>query len=1254
MNNKRSYLENINAGRRRRPGTDASLDEISRTLDHLENRLGKATGRFDQQVDENDVARRIQELSETVSHSYVRPAGRMPAPRQEPASRASLERAAHELERSRRQEREFNSIGNIAEELKTLRKDLRDVMRSGISDEFGALRKELAGIMASVPNSALSSELVVEFERLSNAIAHLAERGDDRNVKMLRLEMEELKSSISSLAREETLRAVDQRWDAFDDRWSAFEDRVYNDLSRSGPAIDMLHQRIEQIAHAVNSLPESLSLQSLEDRVRMLAGALDQLLERKQQDNPEVYAAIDERLDEISRAIAATMPKTQAASFDPQPFERIEARISSLANQVGELLNERPGGEAVGHLSEQMYSLSQRVDEIAARIDMPEQTVERLADQISSIAHKLDNAPEPQIPEHMLRGIEDRFAHLSQMIEQRHGDAAEQGRSLVHDIEHRLQDIAARIDERGNEPARNEADLMATIDARFNELAARLDMSAREAPGNEALRALEMRLDDISGRLQTSSAQASSIDPEVIHNLEAQVRGLSEHFSRPTADLPEFEDLGPRLENIERSIQENRASVVEAARQAAEQAIGALGDTQNFDSNFDRELREELKALEALTRKSDERNTKTFGAIHDTLLKIVDRLGAVEGSAGEGSSGADVPAPAEPAKIPVAVAPSIDPGNDVAPVSVRAVEQAMPKRSPAEAAAAAARAALDEDAQEKEKAPGKSSLLGGLTRALGSRRDRQRNEPQSEVENEAPVELDASLEAIDLDDDRINEPLEPGSGAPDLNAILRRVRDEKKTTVRPETDDAAKSDFIAAARRAAQAAAAEAEILKKRQGDASEDAGGFGIKRFLKRSKKPLVVMLGAGIVAAGGYQVGKTYLSNSTAIPAQMTNETTSAEPAPVMAKAEPAPAERKVRVLDEEPAKVAAAEEQAMNGVVDTLASMPEMDAPVSEQASKFEQTLTGNEPVSITEDVAAEAPKPISLDAVPVDAGPVPLREAAAEGDPKALFEIGSRYAEGRGTQADLVKAAEWYAKAAEAGFAPAQYRLGDLYQKGNGVDRDAAKAKMWFQLAAQQGNASAMHNLGVLFAMGADGPADNKSAARWFIEAAEHGVKDSQFNLGILSAKGMGMQQDLTEAYKWFAIVAQSGDRDAAAKRDEIAAALPPEQLKQAENKTALWKVKKVDPAVNLVDIPESWRESRELTASVDMTKAITNIQLILNQEGFDAGTPDGIMGAKTKAAITQFQKANGLNPTGQVDEALVRTLLEKNEAAARAQ
>jgi localization factor PodJL len=60
----------------------------------------------------------------------------------------------------------------------------------------------------------------------------------------------------------------------------------------------------------------------------------------------------------------------------------------------------------------------------------------------------------------------------------------------------------------------------------------------------------------------------------------------------------------------------------------------------------------------------------------------------------------------------------------------------------------------------------------------------------------------------------------------------------------------------------------------------------------------------------------------------------------------------------------------------------------------------------------------------------------------------------------------------------------------------------------------------------------------------------------------------------------------------------------------------------------------------------MKKAIRNIQTILNKNGYDAGSADGVMGAKTKQAIAAFQKANGMDATGEIDEQLVRKLLEK--------
>ncbi len=166
-------------------------------------------------------------------------------------------------------------------------------------------------------------------------------------------------------------------------------------------------------------------------------------------------------------------------------------------------------------------------------------------------------------------------------------------------------------------------------------------------------------------------------------------------------------------------------------------------------------------------------------------------------------------------------------------------------------------------------------------------------------------------------------------------------------------------------------------------------------------------------------------------------------------------------------------------------------------------------------------------------------------------------------------------------------------------------------------------------------------------RWFKQAADFGVKDSQFNLGILAAKGAGMPQNLEESYKWFALVAKGGDRDAATKRDEIAKSLRPEQLKKARATVELWKAKEPNAEANSADIPESWQESAGQTAGVDMKKAIRNVQGILNKNGYDAGPADGVMGERTKIAIKAFQKDSGLQPTGNVDKALVEALLAKN-------
>ncbi len=175
------------------------------------------------------------------------------------------------------------------------------------------LRRDIERASRSAPSARESAALGMEFERLSGAIQELAEKSDDRSVNLLRLELEQVRSALDSLAREESVRAVDRRGDDFDRRWSAFESRFDGNAGRSAgdPALAALTERLEQISEAVTNLPESLSLRSLEEKLRTLAGAVDHFANQQGGRTGDTFAQIDERLDEIR---APSSPSTVAAT----------------------------------------------------------------------------------------------------------------------------------------------------------------------------------------------------------------------------------------------------------------------------------------------------------------------------------------------------------------------------------------------------------------------------------------------------------------------------------------------------------------------------------------------------------------------------------------------------------------------------------------------------------------------------------------------------------------------------------------------------------------------------------------------------------------------------------------------------------------------------------------------------------------------------------------------------------------------------
>jgi len=156
---------------------------------------------------------------------------------------------------------------------------------------------------------------------------------------------------------------------------------------------------------------------------------------------------------------------------------------------------------------------------------------------------------------------------------------------------------------------------------------------------------------------------------------------------------------------------------------------------------------------------------------------------------------------------------------------------------------------------------------------------------------------------------------------------------------------------------------------------------------------------------------------------------------------------------------------------------------------------------------------------------------LDEAAKQGDSKAQYRLGVRYANGEGMPQDDKEAVKWFRKAAEQGHASAQNNLGWCYASGWGVSQDYKKSVYWFRKAAEQGFAVAQYNLGVSFRVVGEGVLQNyKEAVYWTHKAAEQGLAEAQNNLGASYLAGDGVPKHYQKAYMWFLLAKANGDEE----------------------------------------------------------------------------------------------------------------------------
>lgn len=1064
-------------------------------------------------------------------------------------------------------------------------------------------------------------------------------------------------------------------------RFDQISARLDQALQQNEPDLGALQAQMAELSKVVHEAADKAlpNFGELNERLAGLAARLDSALEERDQSK----ALMEERFEDLSEKLASSLDATRpelaqldqrlleiAARLASQPEAGSESRLEQRIEDMSQRLTEQ-----VGQTLPDIAVLDRRLEELGRRIEsslhdahQDSATLRNLDQRLSRIGERVERALDGPHDEDLLRHLEERLAGFGARIEtaMRTGEDV----SALGALDERMRQLAERVDRALGRNGPDEATLIA-FDDRLEALGERLERSMLHTQPDFA--ALDLRLSEMRAEIRTSLEGARDrLDPSSLKNIERSIESIGARLEEQSERFLSLHVIERGMSDLFNRVEGAETSAMEAARDAARDAMreAQLANAAPGEAVVEA-LQRKIDDLKNEAQGSDLRTRNTLGAVHSTLEQIVGRMKALETDLRDEAQSARPNLPHE-LQAGLAAEPPADrtPQQD----QDRSLDVAEPGGEPeltskpavyVKGASTKGKGSTDGDAahlpqgeipaepksRDAAAVPPQENGAGAGLRGWLQRRSETSDESQLEALETA---LQLSPPALDLDENDVDahRPLEPGSGNPRSARPAAGARmiddggryDEVHYTP-PLNPAASQAEFIAAARRAAQAASApETDV------EAAPQHGRTGAR---SRMKTPLLAGASVLVLAVGAWQVSQ--MIGKDDIMAVLPNAPVAA-PAAVAPTAPTTTTQVNVAAIAPSDAPRAPGASLSTSTVPIETAAAPAGPAAVLDDTGDMTGSIGPTPPPLRTQADEEVSPDRAQAAAATLPEGAFPdaLRNAAAAGDPAAAFEIGARFMTGEGVPQDLTRAATWYGIAAEAGLAPAQFRLGSLYEKGRGVEQDRMRARALYEEAARGGNLRAMHNLAVLLADGAEGTPDYAAAAHWFREAAVRGLSDSQYNLGILSARGLGLEQNLPESYTWFAIAAEAGDTDAAAKRDDLAAHLSPEELASAKRAVQVFSPEPLEETANAVAAPEGgWgvaagsapqapRAAASGTPLADRD-AVRRVQALLAQFGFENGPADGLVGPRTVEAVRAYERASGMPETGLLTPALLQRL-----------
>ena len=150
------------------------------------------------------------------------------------------------------------------------------------------------------------------------------------------------------------------------------------------------------------------------------------------------------------------------------------------------------------------------------------------------------------------------------------------------------------------------------------------------------------------------------------------------------------------------------------------------------------------------------------------------------------------------------------------------------------------------------------------------------------------------------------------------------------------------------------------------------------------------------------------------------------------------------------------------------------------------------------------------------------------AAKEESAIGQYNLGLMYEEGKGRVVDLVKAQEFYQKAADQGHSQAMFRLAGIYFSGSNGSADPQKAIDWYQKAAEKNNREALYQLGLLSETGVAVKLDFAAALNYYLKSAKLGNQQGMLAAARMYQYGIGVTKDPKQAAVYYEMLAALGN------------------------------------------------------------------------------------------------------------------------------